>query len=190
MSQASLPPADELKDLPLEILIEILTSAKPLQLAIARWLRHKRAEREAGDTGETLSIDPHKRVDTSAFLLQRTRRVSWALTALRERLQRPIVSEPALEWRLRGPVGVQALANAIAREAKSEAEKCFLLTELCLELGRVRPQEAPGSLSRQKVKAALREIVVDIRRGIDATALTQNPELARYAEEVFEKVTS
>jgi len=190
LSQASLPPADELKDLPLEILIEILTSAKPLQLAIARWLRHKRAEREAGDTGETLSIDPHKRVDTSAFLLQRTRRVSWALTALRERLQRPVVSEPALEWRLRGPVGVQALANAIAREAKSEAEKCFLLTELCLELGRVRPQEAPGSLSRQKVKAALREIVVDIRAGIDAGALSQNPELARYAEAVFEKAAS
>lgn len=190
LSQASLPPANELKDLPLEILIEILTSAKPLQLAIARWLRHKRAEREAGDAGEVLSIDPHKRVDTSAFLLQRTRRVSWALTALRERLQRPIVSEPALEWRLRGPVGAQALANAIAREAKSEAEKCFLLTELCLELGRVHPQEAPGSLSRQKVKAALREIVVDIRAGIDARALTQNPELAQYAEAVFEKVTS
>lgn len=189
LSQASLPPPDELKDLPLEVLIEILTSAKPLQLAIAGWLRHKRAQREAADTVEVVAIDPHKRVDTSAFLLQRTRRVSWALTALRERLERPVVSDPALEWRLRGPVGVQALANAIGREAKSEAEKCFLLTELCLELGRVRPQEAPGSLGKQKVKAALRQIVVDIRAGIDARALTQHPELAQYAKAVFEKVT-
>ncbi len=189
LSQASLLPPDELKDLPLEVLIEILTSAKPLQLAIARWLRHKRAQRKAGDTAEALAIDPHKRVDTSAFLLQRTRRVSWALTALRERLERPVVSEPALEWRLRGPVGVQALANAIGREAKSEAEKCFLLTELCLELGRVRPQEASGSLSKQKVKAGLRQIVVDIRAGIDPRALTQHPELAQYATTVFEKLT-
>jgi hypothetical protein len=188
LSQASLPPPDELKDLPLEILIEILTSAKPLQLTIARWLRHKRAQREAGDAAEALAIDPHKRVDTSAFLLQRTRRVSWALTALRERLERPVVSEPALEWRLRGPVGVQALANAIGREARTEAEKCFLLTELCLELGRVRPQEASGSLSKQKVKAGLRQIVVDIRAGIDPLALTQHPELAQYAKAVFEKV--
>ena len=116
------------------------------------WLRRQRDK--SGHT-DGLVLDPHKRVDTSAFLLQRTRRVSDALTALRYRLERPAVSDQALTWRLRGPVGVLAVAQAIAKEAKSEQERCFLLTELCLELARVRPQVSPGSLTSQRVRSPI-----------------------------------
>jgi hypothetical protein len=45
---ASLPPPAELNDLPLEVLIEILTSAKPLHLALARWLKRQRKQGEEG----------------------------------------------------------------------------------------------------------------------------------------------
>jgi len=78
---ASLPPPAELSDLPLEVLIEILTSAKPLHIALQRWLTRK----SPGTGNPEVLLDPHERVDTSTFLLQRTRRVSWALDALRTR---------------------------------------------------------------------------------------------------------
>jgi hypothetical protein len=72
LSGDSLPPPEELKDLPLDVLIDVLTSAKPLHIALGRWLKRKRA---VGPAADVIALDPHKRVDTSAFLLQRTRRV-------------------------------------------------------------------------------------------------------------------
>lgn len=157
---SSLPPPAELSDLPLEVLIEILTSAKPLHLALNRWLaRH----RDFGTDGPEVLLDPHERVDTSTFLLQRTRRVSWALDALRTRLARPVASLEALEWRLRGPIGVQAISRAIVKEARSAEERAFLLAELMLELARVRPSEIPGGLHFSEVKAGLREMIEEIR---------------------------
>jgi hypothetical protein len=107
-----------------EVLIEILTSARPLHQALQRRLQRKQ-DRQQHE--EVPALDPHKRVDTSGFLLQRTRRVSDALRALRQRLERPVVSEQALAWRLRGPVGVLALAQAIGNEAHTDEERCYLL---------------------------------------------------------------
>src|SRR5439155_4437560 len=119
-------------------------------------------------------------VDTSTFLLQRTRRVSWALAALRSRLDRPVASQEALEWRLRGPVGVQAIMRAISKEARSSEERAFLLAELMLELGRVRPTETPGGLTPSKIRAALKTIINEIKVMLDAESLPDAPALRTY----------
>ena len=99
--------------------------------------------------------------------------MSAALNALRERLQRPVASEQVLKWRLRGPVGAHALADAINRAAKSPIERGFLLAELCLELRRVTPQEMPGSLPASIILAAIRELMDELRQ----TALANLPAL-------------
>jgi hypothetical protein len=179
LSAAALPPPAELKGLPLDVLIEVLTSARPLHKALQRWLR-RRQERRQDETATLL--DPHKRVDTSGFLLQRTRRVSDGLRALRQRLERPVVSEQALAWRLRGPVGVMALAQAIAKDAHSDEERNFLLTELCLELSRVKPQTAPGNLSASRVRASLSNLTKEIRETISMESLARVPSLAAYVQ--------
>ena len=186
LASDALPPPAELRNLPLEVLIEILTSAKPLHQALQRWLR-RQEDGQRHDDGPIL--DPHKRVDTSAFLLQRTRRVSDALTDLRHRLERSFATEQSLGWRLRGPVGVMALAQAIGKEARSEQERSFLLTELCLELARVKPQTLPGSLAAKRVRTALREIAQEIRATISQDALANFPALAAYMKAAFEEVT-
>jgi len=185
LDSEALPAPEELKNLPLDVLIEILTSAKPLHLSLARWLKRSRNTNQQTDG---VVLDPHKRVDTSAFLLQRTRRVSWALAALRQRLERPVVSEQSLAWRLRGPVGVLSFAEAIGREAHSDSEKCFLLTELCLELSRVRPQVLTGCLSKQRVGKALKELIRDVRKLMPDDAVVAEPGMAAYAKMAFEEV--
>jgi hypothetical protein len=185
LASDALPPPAELRNLPLEVLIEILTSAKPLHQALQRWLRRQK-DGQRHEDGPIL--DPHKRVDTSAFLLQRTRRVSDALTGLRSRLERPFATEQSLGWRLRGPVGVMALAQAIAKEARSEQEHCFLLAELYLELARVKPQTLPGSLAANRVRTALREVAQEIRAAISPDALANFPALAAYTKAAFEEV--
>jgi hypothetical protein len=185
LNSASLPPPAALKDLPLEVLIDILTSTKSLHRALESWLRRHNS---GGFHEAEIIIDPHKRVDTSAFLLQRTRRVSDALRALRLRLERPVVSPQALGWRLQGPVGPLALARAVDAEAKSEQERCFLLTELCLELMRVQPCTSADSLSPAAVKAAIRGITQQIRTSISPEVLAHLPSLAAYTEAALDEV--
>jgi hypothetical protein len=172
-------------DLTLEALIDILTSARPLHQVIRRWL--KRREKK-GPTEPGPLINPHDRVDTSSFLLQRTRRVSFALNALRNRLERPTSTKETLDWRLRGPIGVSALAKAISKEAKSDQERAFILTELAMELSRVRPKEMPGSLPRYLVKKRVAEIIKELREMIARYPITDNEKLRHYIQSVLGEI--
>ncbi|RME22066.1 MAG: hypothetical protein D6806_13555 [Deltaproteobacteria bacterium] len=179
-----LPPPQELRGLDLDTLIHILTSARPLHLVLRKVLQQRSTPQQ--EVRETL--DPHKRVDTRAFLIQRARRVAWALRGLRQRLEAPVYTEAALAWRLGGPVGPLALARALrdetrvstnASRAQSDpreraAECAFLLAELALELAHVVPAEAPGSLPAARVREALHEHVERIGR--EALAEARNAE--------------
>jgi hypothetical protein len=183
-----LPPPDELKHLPLEILINILSSARPLHRVLKGYL--KRRKKHNGDGGDGVLVDPHKRVDTSQFLLQRTRRISWALNALRKRLERPVVTIAFLRWRLRGPVGVTALAEALVREARSEEEKAFLISELVLELARTKPEAKEGCVSPELHQQEIREVITDLRKLVPEIGEDAPENLRRYVETVFEAVSS
>lgn len=186
-SARALPPPDELRALPLDTLISILTSARPLSEVLKT--KHNRTNPSIISLPGDVFIDPHKRVDTSQFLLQRTRRVSWGLTALRKRLEYPVATESSLDWRLRGPMGVQALIDAMDRDAHSNDEKTFLLCELALDLWRVKPCSRPGYLSAERVRAEIRAMLVDIRRRVFETLNGSASNLRAYVERVFETVT-
>ena len=158
---ASLPPPDELKGLPLDALIEILSSARPLHIALRHWYH-----REKSKEPKRSELDPLKRFDDSGLLLRRTRRMSWALLRLRDRLQKPVPTESALHWRLEGPVGVRALVDAVGREARSAEERDFLTAEVALELSRVRPTTALGCLSVQRVRGRVKKLARELVTGL------------------------
>jgi len=198
-SAASLPPPQELKSLPLDILISILTSARPLHVTLGEYIRRKQ-KTDGASLATSAVTDPHKRVDTSGFLLQRTRRVSWALRALRERLQRPAVNEQCLEWRLRGPVGVQALADALIREAdeknkkgkeheEGKAEKAFLLSELILELVRLQPRTAPGCLPVETVRFHIDRIVRELTEVVKSEESELPDDMKDYIDRILEGIS-
>lgn len=187
LAMSALPPPEELRNLSLEDLITILSSARPLHRVLASVL--KRKQRERVDSASGVVLDPHKRVDTSTFLLQRTRRVSWALNMLRERLERPVATEQCLDWRLRGPVGVMALARALGREARSEEETAFLLSELALELARVEPTSGPGCLLPAHVRKALDEAIVELEALVSKSMPKSLRNLEIYVKTVFKKVS-
>jgi len=182
---SALPPPEELRQLSLEELVAILTSASPLHQAIARLLQ-KRSSHCSPDKDV---LDPHRRVDTSQFLIPRTRRVTWALTNLRQRLELPAPSAETLHWRLHGPVGVMKFAEAINREAKTPQERCFLLTELALELARVAPQSAPHCLPRREIRAGLRLAIRELRVQALQAVTTGDP-IRGYAGRAFKEANS
>ncbi len=182
----SLPPPAELKDLPLEVLINVLSSARPLHRVLADYLR-RRGRAKPTEKDQPV-VDPHKRVDTSQFLLQRTRRVSWALNALRERLERPAATAEYLRWRLRGPVGVLSLAKALHREARSDEERAFLVAELALELVRVKPPAEKGCLPPKQHLEEVRGVIPELKALIPPATPGGPENLRRYVESVFERV--
>ena len=185
---ASLPPPDELKDLPLDLLINVLTSARPLHQVLRNWIKEKgRAPIPIRDND---LIDPHKRVDTSSFLLQKTYRVTAALNGLRTRLERPAMSMDAIEWRLKGPVGVTAVQKAILREAQSTDEQVFLLTELALELSRVVPRSAPGCIGIEEIGEQIGEVMADLQSEAITRLGNAPPSLKDYVRTAFREVIS
>lgn len=185
---AALPPPEELRNLPLDVLLDMLTSARPLYRneALRRYLRRKDNE-TVGTIAMADDLDPHRRVDTSTFLLQRTRRVSWALGRLRERLQQPFASAHSLDWRLRGPIGVLYLATALDREAHSAEERAFLLAELILELRRVVPEDQSGCVPAAEVRRAIDGVIFEIARQIPEQFVTNNrvDAFGRYLRKVI-----
>src|SRR5690606_6759902 len=100
-SQTVLPPIESLKELPLEALIYILSSSQPLHRLIGIIERIKAKKKRQGI--DEAILDPHRLVDTSRFLLQRTRRISYAMKALRNRLEKPAYTMESISWRLNGP---------------------------------------------------------------------------------------
>ena len=158
-----LPPPDDLRKLSLETLIEILGSRLPLHEAVAR--AKQRGDAMAPDGSDTPpEIDPLKRVQTETFLLQRTRRVAKALEHLVENLNRPVVHEDALLWRLRGPVGPLALARALTEAARSPGEACFLLAEVVLALRRVDVTKVAVGVAEERVRCELMSVKAEVEQ--------------------------
>ena len=185
-AMADLPPPDVLRDLSLDVLIQILTASRPLHVVLQEYLRRRAVGGGAGDPVRFL--DPLRRVDSSRFLLQRTRRVGLALTALRERLERPAFTEESLAWRLHGPVGVAAVRDSILREACGEGERVFLLCELSLELSRCQPAAVAGALPLARVQAAIREVLDGILRELKSRPNPSIDHLPAYVRAVLQAV--
>jgi hypothetical protein len=178
-SQDVLPAVDSLKGLPLDALLYILSSSQPLHRLVGAIERIK--NKSKGGFNEESALDPHQLVDTTGFLLQRTRRVSYAMKALRNRLEKPVFTQESLVWRLHGPIGVKSLQEAIVNEAKSDEEKRFLLAELALELSRVHPQQTEISLKRETVKAAIKNVLDEMAPLVVSETKEANTQLEKYA---------
>jgi hypothetical protein len=78
-----------------------------------------------------------------------------------------------------------AVAKAISREAESDAEACFLLAELALELSRVNPEEAAGGLSPAKVKRGIKAVVRELRGLTGPVGSDITPDLRNYVKKAF-----
>jgi hypothetical protein len=132
--RAALPPPPELGELTLEEMLDLLSAGSRFRSALQRVLRRRGLLSTAA--AGAAELDPHARVDTSGFVLQRMRRAGRALEGLRERLERPVAHRDAAERRLRGPFSPAMLGEqlAIAREdgRLGGREHAFLVAELIL----------------------------------------------------------
>ena len=83
-----LPPPEELASMKLEDLLRVFADNMSMRTILERLAKSSADVPDEKSSSNLPELDPHKRVDTSAFMLQRTRRFSYAM----EGLKRPIVS--------------------------------------------------------------------------------------------------
>lgn len=184
-SFSDLPPPQELRDLTLEQLLHILTSALPLHRCLQKlWRQHSD---EAAPIVPAVALDPLRRFSRDTHLLERTRRFSLAMSGMRQRLESPIPSEEYLHWRLHGPVGVAKVASAILREAASDGEKAFLLGELALELSQIQPKSEIGCLSRKRIQEAISILVADFEKQAEPLLMSTEVDLHNYVRSALKK---
>ena len=181
-----LPPPLELRALPVELLLRVLASTRPIYESMAREIERREAERSG-----TLSrdLDPLKRYSAVGQLLGRARRVSAALEGLRRRLEQPVGSLDTLRWRLFGPIGPKAIAEGLLREAEDPTagfvlgEASFILAELALTMKRV---DWSSTVRLIDARAARREVRTILRELADLRArFPVAPPLEGYLDEAF-----
>ncbi len=121
--------------------------------------------------------------------MNRARRASWAIAGLCEKLGEPVATERALEWRLHGPVGADALVKALTQEAASAHERAFLLGELTLALAQIDPHAASGSLPKEDAHAILEAYVTQLVERVKSELDTVTPSLAAYIKRALGAAT-
>lgn len=154
-----LPPPLELRQIPIQTLLALLASTRPLRQALEDVLQRN----TESTSHDSIDLDPLRRFDSSGFLLQRTRRTAATLWGIERRLSRPITTMDALEWRLTGILGPEHIANLLLESSNNDSQLVgeiqFILAELALVLSRIEWSHLCSSRDLKKVKSRIDETI-------------------------------
>ena len=185
-----LPPPEELASMTLEDLLRVFTDNMSMRTMLERLAKRSADVPDEKSSSNLPELDPHKRVDTSAFMLQRTRRFSYAMEGLKRRLSRPFFTQKQLHWHLTGPIGPLALAKALIHEHPVADEVGFLLAELALELSEVQVQGQEGALPASTVREAFNKVLKELKRHVPKRTDIHDDAMWAYIQSTFEHASS
>ena len=173
-----LPPPTKIERMSADDMLWILASADP-GAAFRVWAGQQQPSDffdPALDAAEPVDLDPLRRYDLNATFLHRVRRRARIFSKLRLNLQRPVWGQQALEWRLRGLIGIEPLADRLMAEFENAGlaanEALLTLADFLILLREVDYQPTDGSLSKTDFNRIflpfLREMADKLTRQIDA----------------------
>lgn len=192
-----LPPPAQLEHMSADDMLGILAAADP-SAAFRAWAKQQQPSDLFDtdlDSATPIDLDPLRRYDLQVTFLHRIRRRARILAQLRSNLQRPVWGRQALEWRLRGLIGIESLADRLLREftsADGAADEALLtLADFLIVLREVDYQASDGSLPRgefDKVfRSFLRELADKLGRQIDTYRGRMSEDLVQFWERVVER---
>lgn len=160
-----LPPPAQLEKMSADDMLLILAASDPSG-AFRVWA--SRQQTSDGYDGELdsaipVDLDPLRRYDLQTTYLHRIRRRARILARLRANLERPIWGRQALEWRLKGLIGIEPLANRLLRDFTSgdgaTAEALLTLADFFIVLHEVDYRPVDGSLPKDDFDQVYREFL-------------------------------
>ncbi|MCO5143896.1 MAG: phospholipase D-like domain-containing protein [Oligoflexia bacterium] len=178
-SQDEIPAPDYLKNLSLEDLVSLLSSNLPLQKALQKFLRKKNQEQNSYEE----IVNPHDRVDTSKFILQRTRQFGWAISALKRQIENNPNTIEQLRWRLSGPVGVFAIKDAVLRFFPDSEERTFFLAEIIGELYRLKIP-ATKTLKKEEITKEVNIVIDKLKNELSVLKIQSSILIQNYIKDL------
>ena len=169
-----LPPPPQLDKMTADDMLGILAASDP-SAAYRAWAKSQQPDDQGEDELDSavpVDLDPLKRYDLHATFLHRIRRRARVLAQLRANLQRPVSGRQALEWRLRGLVGIEALAERLVRNLSnangSIDEALLTLADFLIVLREVDYHFSDGSLKKEEYDEVflpfLKELTKDLNQ--------------------------
>ena len=184
----ALPPPAKLEEMSADEMLWILATVDP-SAAFRAWARRQQSSElfdEESDSATPPDLDPLRRYDLQETFLHRIRRRARVLGQLRANLERPVWSRQALEWRLRGLIGVEQLADRLARElteASSATDEALLtLADFLIVLREVDYQPMDGALPKDQFDELFRPFLPEI---VDRLAQQVHAEKDRLSVDVI-----
>lgn len=163
-----LPPPAQLEQMSADDMLLILAASDP-SAAFRAWARRQQPLElfdSDMDSATPIDLDPLRRYDLQATFLHRIRRRARVLAQLRANLQRPVSGRQALEWRLRGFVGIEPLADRLVRELESAygaADEALLtLADFLIVLREVDYHASDGFISKAEFENIFRPFVSEL----------------------------
>lgn len=193
----ALPPPAQLEHMSADDMLLILAAADP-SAAFRAWARRQQPSQlfDADlDSATPIDLDPLRRYDLQATFLHRIRRRARILAQLRANLQRPVWGRQALEWRLRGLIGVEPLADRLVREfarADGAADEALLtLADFLIVLREVEYQPSDGALPKEEFEKVFRpflsELADRLGRQIGTHQGRMSDDMMRFWKRVVER---
>jgi hypothetical protein len=193
-----LPPPTQLQNMTADDILMILAAADP-SAAFRIWVRQANDSFDPDlDSATPADLDPLRRYDLKATFLHRVRRRARILAQVRANLERPVYSRQALDWRLRGLLGVEALAERLVRDVKNSNghvdEAILTLADLLIVLREVTYEPAEGALSADEFKLEydnfLKAVVNKIRSEIEFQGDQVPDDVVKFWERVLKTCRS
>jgi hypothetical protein len=189
-----LPPPTHLEHMSADDMLGILAAADP-GAAYRQWAK----ENESTDIFDTdldsavpVDLDPLRRYDLQVTFLHRVRRRARVLAQLRANLQRPVRGRQALEWRLRGLVGIAPLADRLVKElavANGKADEALLsLADFLLVLREVDYQPGDDGLSKKEFTGIFRAFLTELVEKLETKVTAHRGKLSDEPTQFWRRV--
>ena len=174
-----LPPPEKLEQMSADDMLWILAAADP-SAAFRAWARGRQPSDRFNtelDSATPIDLDPLRRHDLEATFLHRIRRRARVLSQLRANLQRPVWGRQALDWRLRGMIGVKALAERLVREIGNSDgtsdEALLTLADFLIVLREVDYAPSDGCLSKEEFEGVFRPFLRELADHLEEQVVAQ-----------------
>jgi hypothetical protein len=147
------------------------------------------------DSATPIDLDPLRRYDLQTTFLHRIRRRARVLAQLRCNLERPVWGRQALEWRLRGLVGIEPLAQRLVNEfedANGNGDEALLtLADFLIVLREVKYQVEDNALPKSDFDKVFRsflgELAGTINQQVEGRLDGASPDLKGFWGRVVEQ---
>ena len=194
--RSHLPPPPLLENMTADEMLWIMASSDPSG-AIRAWARRQQpalTEDDELDSAIPADLDPLRRHDIQTTYLHRIRQRARVLARLRANLQRPVWGAQALEWRLRGLVGIEPLADRRLREflaaEDDDGESLLTLADLLIVLQEVDYQPGDGYMSKKDFEGVYRPFLKGLAERLDKATAERRRRLPKDLSDFWNRVVT